>query len=430
VAPSELVVLLGDRVAGRLRRLPNGRLRFRYDDAYVSGGTDRPTPLSVSMPTQRLGHPDHVVTPWMWGLLPDNEQVLDRWSRRFQVSARSALAMLSTPVGEDCPGAVRLVTADRVDAIIDEPETPGDVEWLTEGQVAQRLRDLVADHTAWLGTSTDGRFSLAGAQAKTALLRSDDAWGDPHGASATTHILKPAIAGLDDHDLNEHLCLTAMANLGLLAVRTQVLRFEDQTAIVVARYDRRRDTTGRQHRVHQEDLCQALSVHPGSKYQSDGGPGPSDVTALLRRTMPAAVATSAVRTFLDALLVNWLIAGTDAHAKNYSLLLHGSDVRLAPLYDVASALPYGVADQKLRLAMKFGSGHLVNPASSPWRYVARDLGIGEHEVRGRAAELAERVPDAFAKAAVDPAVVELGSPLPERLVDLVGRRVSRCRERL
>jgi len=34
-----------------------------------------------------------------------------------------------------------------------------------------------------------------------------------------------------------------------------------------------------------------------------------------------------------------LIAGTDAHAKNYSLLLAADQVRLAPLCDIVSALP-------------------------------------------------------------------------------------------
>jgi serine/threonine-protein kinase HipA len=425
-----LVVLMGDRIAGRLDRLPGGKVRFVYEDGYVSDGNAQPTPLSVSMPTQRGEHPDHIVSPWLWGLLPDNEQVLGRWSRQFQVSAGSAFSLLSTPIGEDCPGAVRLVVPERIDAVLTPENKQSDVDWLTEADVAQRLRDLVANHTAWLGASMNGRFSLAGAQAKTALLRSGDRWGDPHGASATTHILKPAIAGLDEHDLNEHLCLTAMSRLGLLTVRTRVERYEDQTAIVVARYDRRRDVSGHQVRVHQEDLCQALSKDPRTKYQNEGGPGPADVTALLRRTMPRTVAITASRLFLDALLVNWLITGTDAHAKNYSLLLQGSQVRLAPLYDVASALPYQFAEQKLRLAMKFGSGYLVNPQSSPWKRLAADVGIGEDAVRDRAADLTERITDAFADTAADPEVAELSSTLPARMVSLIQDRASRCRKLL
>lgn len=86
---------------------------------------------------------------------------------------------------------------------------PGEITWLTDDEVAQRLRELKADSTAWLGKSFTGQFSLAGAQAKTAPLYRDGRWGIPHGAAATTHILKPAVAGLDDHDLNEHLCLNA-----------------------------------------------------------------------------------------------------------------------------------------------------------------------------------------------------------------------------
>ena len=78
------------------------------------------------------------------------------------------------------------------------------------------------DSTAWLGRSFTGQFSLAGAQAKTALLFKDGRWGVPSGSTPTTHILKPAVAGLDDHDLNEHLCLDAARLAGLVAVRTNV----------------------------------------------------------------------------------------------------------------------------------------------------------------------------------------------------------------
>ena len=73
--------------------------------------------------------------------------------------------------------------------------------------------------------------------------------------------------------------------------------------------------------------------------------------------MPPDVAEDAVRRFADALIWNWLIGGTDAHAKNYSLLLAGNQIRLAPLYDIASALPYGTHERKLRFAMKLGGDY-------------------------------------------------------------------------
>jgi serine/threonine-protein kinase HipA len=158
-----------------------------------------------------------------------------------------------------------------------------------------------------------GQFSLAGAQAKTALVRSGERWGVPSGSTPTTHVLKPAVAGLDDGDVSEHLCLDAARRAGLTAARTAVSRFDDETAVVVTRYDPL-ERDGSIVRVHQEDLCQALSVPPDGKYENEGGPGVERVATLLRDAMPARESGTAVRRFADALIWNWLIAGTDAFA--------------------------------------------------------------------------------------------------------------------
>src|SRR3546814_4239685 len=78
-------------------------------------------------------------------------------------------------------------------------------------------------------------------------------------------------------------------------------------------------------RVHQEDMCQALGLHPSQKYQSDGGPSPDKIADLLRVSMPPRAASSAVEAFVDALAFNWLVAAPDAHAKNYALLLRSEE---------------------------------------------------------------------------------------------------------
>src|SRR5258708_10485478 len=308
------------------------------------------------MPIQVRSHPDNVITPWLWNLLPDDDAVVRHWARQFQVSA-SPFSLLATRIGLDCAGAVRFVPPERLSEAIGRP---GGVTWLTEDEVAARLRDLHADSTAWLGRSFTGQFSLAGAQAKTALLHQNGRWGLPHGAAATTHILKPAVVGLDDHDLNEHLCLDDARRAGLIAARTRVVRFGDQTAIVVERYDRRK-VRNQVFRVHQEDRCQALGLPPTQKYQNDGGPRPEQIVELLRRGMSPFNADNAVARFFDALAWNWLIVGTDAHSKNYSLLLAGGEVRLPPLYDIASALPHGIHARKLKIAMKIGGHYDVAP---------------------------------------------------------------------
>ncbi len=419
-----LVVLMEDLLAGTLVRARGGRLTFTYSEEYRE--REGATPLSLSMPTQIPSHPDRIVTAWLWGLLPDNDAVLRRWAREFHVSGGSPFSLLGTPVGEDCPGAIRFSTPEHIERAL---RRIGDVSWLTEEQVAGRLAELRQDSTAWLGQSFTGQFSLAGAQAKTALLFRDGKWGVPSGAAATTHILKPAVTGLDDHDLNEHLCLDAARRAGLTAARTQIASFAEQTAVVVTRYDRHL-AAERVTRVHQEDLCQALAVPPAHKYQNEGGPGAAEIAALLRRTMPPRVAQAAVWAFADALAWNWLIAGTDAHAKNYSLLLAGNQVRLAPLYDIASALPYNTHERKLRLAMKIGGDYRLLPYNNRWPAAARDLGLDAGALVDRVLELADRAPDALADAAGTQEVKRLKRKLPGKLVELAAERAARCRRLL
>lgn len=167
-----------------------------------------------------------------------------------------------------------------------------------------------------------------------------------------------------DQELNEHLCLDAARRAGLLTARTRVQRFDDQSAIMIDRYDRFDD--GEQvRRVHQEDLCQSLGYPPDRKYEAEGGPSARQIVDLFRQIMRPRYAADAVGRFVDALTWNWIIGGTDAHAKNYSLLLSGSDIRLAPLYDIASALPY-FHERELKLAMKLGGDYRLYPWKDPW----------------------------------------------------------------
>ena len=423
--PETLVVVLGGAVAGTLVRQSNATLRFDYDESYQAN--PEATPVSLSMPLAVRTHQDgrgrRIVTNFLWGLLPENDAVLARWGRHYQVSISSPFPLLSTPVGEDCAGGVAFCPPDDLPRLLDRP---GHIDWLTDSEVAGRIRELRRDQTAWLGRTFTGQFSLAGAQAKTALLYREGRWGVPSGGAATTHILKPAVVGLDDHDLNEHLCLAAARRAGLVAAHSWVGTFEDQSAIVVERYDRIVEGA-LVVRIHQEDVCQALGIAPAAKYQRDGGPSPADIAELLRRWVtPAAAGDDAVRRFADALVWNWIIAGTDAHAKNYSVLLSGPQVRLAPLYDVASALPYGAHEKKLRFAMKIGGDYDVYPRYNRWPAMAKELGLDPDRLVDRVRELAAAAPAAFSAAAAEPDVRALGRPFPGKLVDLIAERARRC----
>jgi serine/threonine-protein kinase HipA len=419
----ELTVLLGGRQAGMLTQRA-----FAYDDSYRVLATA--VPLSLSMPLADGTHPGAVVRAFCQGLLPDNDRVLERWGRDFHVSPGNPFALLRH-VGEDCAGAVQFVQPERVGALL---ARQGTVDPLTGAQLAERIRTLRRDPSAW-HLATTGQFSLAGAQAKTALHldRSTGVWGDPSGVVPTTHILKPAIAGFDDHDLNEHLCLTAARIVGLRAATSRVLSFGPERAVVVDRYDRLPGANGMVARVHQEDMCQALGLPPSAKYQNEGGPTPEQIIALLRWAVsPASAAELEVSRFVDALALNWLIAGTDAHAKNYSVLLTADQVRLAPLYDVASSLPYDdMYLPRSRLAMRIGSEYRVSAiAGRHWKAFAHQNGLDPDRTTARIDQLARRLPAAFGEAADAESVKALGSDLPDRLVTRIEEHAKRCRSAL
>ncbi len=122
-----------------------------------------------------------MIEAFIWGLLPENELVLERWAKKFQVSARSPFALISQ-VGEDCAGAVQFVRPDRLYAVFNCG--PGDIDWLDESDIAVRLKTLREDHSAWRRPGDTGQFSLAGAQPKTALSLQDGKWGVPSGRTS------------------------------------------------------------------------------------------------------------------------------------------------------------------------------------------------------------------------------------------------------
>ncbi len=119
----------------------------------------------------------------------------------------------------------------------------------------------------------------------------------------------------------------------------------------------------------------------------------------------------------DALAWNWLAAGTDGHAKNYSLLLQDTTVRLAPWYDLNSLLPYR-APGRLALAMRIGDAPTIGATGrSAWATFAQRSGQSPEQVLARVERMLELAPEAFRRAATDPLTADLGSDLPERLAE-------------
>lgn len=417
---TELAILLDGRLAAWARRNQNGRIALTYEKAWLHAPDS--FPLSLSMPLVDAPHGHKKLDPYLWGLLPDNDAVLRVWGRRFDVSAANSFSLLAH-VGEDCAGAVQVVRPERLDACLSAQPEP--LQKMDHDEIAERLRLLHVDPSAGRTPKDIGPFSLAGAQPKTALLYRNGQWYVPSGRTPTTHILKPSLIAYPGHAENEHFCTVLARKLGLLTTDSEVLKFGEEVAIVVKRYDRRHTKHGIQ-RLHQEDMCQALRIYPTRKYQDDGGPGVHDIVELLRTrsTKRKKDETS----FLDAVAFNWLIGGTDAHAKNYSLLIGAGTVRFAPLYDLASALPYENLDVwKLRFAMKIGRHYRMRDVNGrQWEKLAARIHIKSGILLGRIAEMAAKIPSAAETAKQQLTEEGLSHPIIGRLHDHIVARAANC----
>ncbi|MDO5498945.1 MAG: HipA domain-containing protein, partial [Propionibacteriaceae bacterium] len=335
-----LVVFLGSTRVGLVTRA-DGPTVFSYDPAYLE--SDRFIPVSLSFHATAQPQSQRVTHAWLQGILPASEEARAMIARRAGVRPTDLLGLLAE-IGLDCPGAVRLVRPGEESAVTDREDV---LEQVSEEAIAERLAVMAEAGDTWI-IPGDESWSLGGAQSKFTLTRRDGLWHRPLGGAASTHLVKQGAPGVRLQALNEHVCLTALRDIGLSVVRSDYREFSGRPAIIVERFDRRQAADGSAHRLHQEDLCQALGLV--SAYERRGGPRVRDISDLLRGRL----GEESNQRFVDGLIANYALGAPDGHARNYSILLMPkSRAVLAPLYDVASALPYRVADQAAgRLVMR------------------------------------------------------------------------------
>jgi serine/threonine-protein kinase HipA len=355
-------------LAGRLERLERARFRFAYEPSWVEKNG---APLSLGLPARNEPFDDAECRPFFAGLLPEGE-FLKAIARAFQVSADNAFSVL-TEIGGECAGAVSLASPGIAPPFASSVPP----SWLGEAE----LRDLIAELPSrplliGLDSEDEGvRLSLAGARDKLPVLARDSVLGITRGHPPSTHIIKTPIPDVDGMVVNEAFCMTLAREVGLEAAEAVPIRIGDHEALLVTRYDRTRSGED-VHRIHQEDLCQALSHLSSQKYESEGGPGVAPCAELLRAhsTAPAVDLLA----FFDALIFNLLIDGD------------GSP-RLAPLYDLLSTRVYGRRFGR-KMAMKYGGEYRFDKIKG--RHLDRlagDLGMSPSLVRQRAREMAGEI---------------------------------------
>ena len=418
-----LNVFLNGRRVGVLRRASTGAIDFLYDQAWLTW--ESAFPISLSLPLRENRYIGAPVINVFDNLLPDSDAIRRRVAERVGAGGTDAYSLLAA-LGHDCVGALQFLP-DGID-----PGPAGKIEGkpVDETEVADIIQNLAAAPLG-MGEDEDFRISIAGAQEKTALLRRDGKWYKPVGSTATTHILKPQIGRLPNGiDLsnsveNEFLCLKLLSALDVPVASAEIADFGGRRTLIVERFDRLWTGDGRLLRLPQEDFCQALSIPPTRKYQSEGGPGIKDILQLLKASDAA---NADLATFMRANIVFWLLGATDGHAKNFSIFL-GSDggFRMTPLYDVLSAQPSLDAKQiqrkQLKLAMSAGkSRHYALDEILPRHFVqtAEIAGVKVGLVRSIFKDLAEN-----AEQAIGAAIDDLPDGFPEAMTNSIRAAMSR-----
>ncbi|OXJ31251.1 toxin HipA [Burkholderia sp. HI2714] len=387
----------GQRV-GTWRIPARGDMELLYDAGWKQSTVGRPLSLSLPFGVGDAPLRGERINHYFDNLLPDSDVIRRRLAARFGIATTEPFDLLAA-LGRDCVGAVQLLGEDDVPTGLDRIDgTP-----LSDDDVA-RVLDQASGVVVAAGDD-DFRLSLAGAQEKTALLFHDGRWMRPHGATPTTHILKLplGLVGNKRADLtasveNEWLCLAILRAFGLPAANAEIVQFGAYKVLSVERFDRalHRDG-GWLLRLPQEDFCQALGVPPHLKYESHGGPGVPDLASLLRRSETA---REDLDTLFAALIVFWMLAAPDGHAKNFSLrLLPGGRFRLTPLYDVMSIWP------------------VEGDGANQWSWHKAKLAMAVHGKRKHYAmrDITRRHFSAMAEHCL---LGDIATPIVERLIDM------------
>ncbi len=342
----------------RIDRDRQHRPRLTYTSEAISRYQAGTPLLSLTLPVRPERFTQGVVRSFLDGLLPEGD-TRRALAADLRLRADDTYGLIGE-LGRDCAGALVIQPGDEV---APPPSTSLTAEQLSE----EELADLIANlKNVPLGAGGRVRVSLAGVQEKLLLTRLPGGkWGRPIDGTPSTHILKPEIRTLPHTVENEAFSMRLARHLGLPVADVETITVRNRSLLVITRYDREVDATGRVERIHQEDFCQVTGNPPEKKYEEDGGPSLRTIAAILGNTDPESLPT-----LLRAVTLHVLVGNGDAHAKNYALLHQPSgSLRLAPLYDVMSTLFYeddrlAMSIDDVRRTTRVTADRIINEASS------------------------------------------------------------------
>jgi serine/threonine-protein kinase HipA len=405
---AEIAVYYENRRVGTIAVHADGP-SFTYAPIWLS--TRGAFPLSLLMPLSPRRVPPKLFLPWAANLLPESTQL-------------RAIGLQLGAAPEDVIGILAELGRDTAGALsIGKPGTTSTADWrpVPNDKALEKILEELPSKPFLVGE--DGvSMSLAGVQTKLGVaIDAKDRICVPINGAPSTWILKPDAERLFGGVQNEALCLVLAKRLGLNAPEVTTGKAGKRTYLMVKRYDRV-EQQGRWRRLHQEDFCQALGKPPSAKYESNqtGIPGPTlaEIFAVTRNAMQA----PDVVNLLDYVVFNVLACNTDAHAKNYSMMISGKGFKLAPIYDVMCGLAWEHVTRNMaqKIAGKTRGEHLKR---RHWQRFAADVGLNAPRLIARVEALAKGALAEAKNAAADVAAMPAGAhPLMAQVTQAIEGR--------
>ena len=350
---------------------------------------------------------------WLLCCLPENG-VLEQWVGEALAALRRLGGFGQVRLPEtvlwahpdsEYPGAMSVSVGDA--ASPPNPQMPlQDYERLGSADVESLLQDAIAASGGASGRARPSRrwpvASLSGMRPKAAATLDNGIWRLAPQGHLNTAIVKvedsrrnPGEAGI------ESLCQQTLLQLGLRAAPTQSQVIAGLQCVISERSDRA-IANGRVLPIHQEDFRQAGDFGP-EKYPTafDGREkkGWAKAYEVLRQGAEDTDAEcDALTRFLAA---TWMLGHGDLHRGNLGFRVSAPGegpkrVSVAPAYDVSSAVGTPYSNE-----LVLGIGGQQQPAKvrpGSWREHARSCGLDAAQTLDVVADVAARLPDAFANA--------------------------------
>lgn len=395
-----LDILLHDRQVGVLTLLPDSRILFSFDEAYIED-PNRPV-LSQSYFS---AEGELLITtkpysgkapPFFSNMLPEG-QLREYLAERGGVKPTNEFHLLHL-LGEDLPGAVitKPTTGFSLPLQKEEEENPK----FKEGE--QPLR-----------------FSLAGVQLKfSALMARNDRLTIPASGMGGNWIVKLPSPTYENIPENEYAMMHMAGEIGIPVPEMKLIplsaidglpdlgKLRGKQALAVKRFDRTDDGK----RIHIEDFAQVYRIFPEKKYE-----GVSFTN--IARMVWTLTGEPGLQNFIRRLAYTILTGNGDMHLKNWSLIYPDGRIPiLSPAYDMVSTVPYIPGD---RLALTFIDTKEMKLCNlKHFEKLAENAGVPKKLVIDTAGETEELTREAWAKN-------NAHYSLPSDIGDVIERHMNR-----